>query len=160
MVDKNQAIIDYLITCPAIQSNPLYFNFISAKDKSKQLITSANERVLDRTYIDGSVLKTYTATIIDFRAMAYKAVVKQLGYSDENIEDMWNVQDLINWISEQDELHNYPDFGDDCVVEEIRTTTENPVLDGIDTSTTPPLAQYSFTIEVKYLDTSKVIWGK
>ena len=160
MVDKNQAIIDYLITCPAVRENPFYFNFISAKDKNKQLITSANERVLDRAYIDGSVMKTYTATIIDFRSIAYKAIVKQSGYADENVEDMLDVQGIINWISEQNDLHNYPDFGSDCIIEDIKTTTENPALDGIDTSTTPPLAQYSFTIEVNYLDTSKVIWGR
>ena len=81
-MDKNQAIIDFLINCPTIEANPLFFNFIHAKQDNKQVITMGNEKTLDRSYINGDVLKRYTFTIIDFKSVAYNAVIKQEGYPD------------------------------------------------------------------------------
>lgn len=160
MVDKNQAVIDFLITCPQIKENPLFFNFINAKEDNKQIITVANDKAINRRYVDGSVLKRYTFTIIDFQSIAYRAIVKQEGYPDENVEDMFNVQSIMDWITEQNALRNYPNFGTDCVIEEMRTTTENPNLNGIDTSVSPVLAKYSIAIQIDYLDISQVVWGK
>jgi len=159
-MDKNQATIDWLITCPQIQNSPLYFNFISAKDDNKQIITLANDKAIYSRYIDGSVLKRYTFTVIDFKSIAYRAIVKQDGYSDENVEDMMDVQSIIDWIDTQADIHNYPDFGQNCIIQDIHTTTENPDLNGVDTSLTPALAKYSFTIQIDYLDNSKVIWNR
>ena len=159
MIDKNQSIIDYLITCPLVIESPLYFNFINAKNDTKQLITESNVKYLNRTYVDGSVLKQYQCSIIDFRSIVDNAIVKQAGYDNENVEEFLNVQGLIEWIDEQNSVQNYPDFGEDCEVQEIRTTSENPNLDMIDASVTPALAKYSISIEVEYLDKSKVIWN-
>ena len=160
MVDKNQAIINFLINCPSISSNPLFFNFINAKNDNKQIVTTANEKLLNRAFVDGSVMKRYTFTIIDFKSVAYRAVIKNPLYVDENVEEMLNVQAIADWISAQADARNFPDFGDDCIIEEMRTLTDNPKLDGVDTSVTPALAKYSISIQIDYLDTSKVIWKK
>lgn len=158
-MDKNQAIIDFLINCPAIEANPLFFNFIHAKQDNKQVITMGNEKTLDRSYINGDVLKRYTFTIIDFKSVAYNAVVKQEGYPDENLEDMASVQDIVDWITEQNELRNYPDFGEKCQIEDMTVLTDNPNLNGIDTNTSPTLAKYSMSIQIQYIDSSKRVWG-
>lgn len=160
MVDKNQAMIDYLINCPAIRDNPLFFNFINAKEDNKQLVTVANEKTIDRSFIDGSVKKRYTLTIIDFKSVIYQAIVKLPQHSNENVEEMFDVQEIMNWITEQGRNKVFPDFGTDCKVESIRTVTDNPNLNGIDTSTTPAQAKYSFSIQVDYLDLTDCIWGK
>ena len=70
------------------------------------------------------------------------------------------IQAIVDWIAVQDSEHNYPDFGESCIVEKIKTTSNNTNLNGIDASTTPALAKYSITIQVEYLDKSKVIWNK
>ena len=158
MVDKNQAVIDYLITCPSIQNTPLYFNFINAQDDNKQIIILANDKAINKSYIDGSVLKRFTFTIIDFKSITFIPIPKQEGLSNENVEDMSTVQAIIDWISEQSDARNYPNFGEDCIVEDIRTTTDNPNLNGVDNSLVPALAKYSISIQVDYLDTSKMIW--
>ena len=62
-IDKNQAVIDFLLTCPSIANSYLYFNFTQAEDNNKQIMTLANEKVLNKSFIDGSVLKQYTFTI-------------------------------------------------------------------------------------------------
>jgi hypothetical protein len=157
-VDKNKAIVDYIITCPLIYKSPLYFNFINAKDSTKQIMTIANDRYTSKPYIDGSVSKVYTFTIIDFRSVSEMAIVKLSGYNSENIEELSDVQSLIDWIAEQNENRIYPDFGSDCVIEQIRTTTDIPNFDGIKVDVTPPLAMYSVTIEVSYIDYSKQVW--
>lgn len=159
MVDKNQAVIDFLITCPQIQNSPLYFNFTNAKDNNKQIITLGNEKTLNRPYIDGSVLKRFTFTIIDYRSIAYQAVVKQPGYTNENVEEIMDVQAIIDWVTEQAQDRNFPDFGEHCTIEEMYTASENPNLNGIDSTVTPALAKYSMSIIIEYVDTSKVVWS-
>lgn len=158
-VDKNQAIIDFLITCPAIRDNPLFFNFLNAQDDNKQIVTQTNDNSINEKYVDGSVLRRYSFSIIDFRSVAYQPIPKVPGYSSENVEEYFDVQEIMNWVNEQADLGNYPDFGTDCIIDEMRTTAENPNLDGVDTSLSPALAKYSMSIQIDYLDISKAIWN-
>ena len=169
MADKNQAIIDFLLTCPTISGNPLYFNFLNAKDKNKQVITQANDTALNRNFVDGSVLKRYTFTIIDFRSVAYDAVpintvipgtTTYTEYVSQNVETFDDVQNIIDWINEQADEQNYPDFGEECFIDSMRTTSTNPNLNGVDTSVAPALAKYSISIEIDYLDNTKSIWNQ
>lgn len=157
-VDKNQAVIEYLLQCPAILNTPLYFNFIKAEDNTTQFVTESNDEYTNTRYIDGSVLRRYTFTLITYRSIADVPVVKLEGYPNENLSDLQDVQALIDWIREQEELHNYPNFGSDCIVESIKSTGENPKLEGIDDQVSPNLAIYSMSIEIRYIDTSKKVW--
>lgn len=157
-VDKNNAMIEYLLTCQDIASSTLYFNFANIKDSITQFITLAQDVAVDTPFIDGCVRKRYSLTVISFLSISDNPVVKVSGYSNENVSDMAEVQALIDWIAEQETEHNYPDFGEDCECEFIQTTTNNPVLDQIDATKTPPLAKYTFTIQVDYIDSSKKIW--
>lgn len=159
-VNKEQAVIDFLLQCDKIRNNPLYFNFINAKDNNKQLITLANDTALQKAYVDGSVMKRYTFTLVDFKSVTYNAIVAVPGMTNENVDDFLQVQDVIDWITEQADLKNFPDFGEKCVIEEMRALTDNPNLNGIDTTAKPALAKYSFSIQLDYIDYSKVIWNK
>jgi len=156
-VNKIQSIIDFLCECPTIRDNPLFFNFINAKDDNKQIVTVGNEKGINRHYIDGSVLKRYTFTFIDFRSVNYQAIVKVPGHTNENVQEYLDIQAIIDWIQEQEDIHNYPSFGSDCHIEEMKVLTDNPVLNGTDTQIKPALAKYSFTIQIDYIDYSKVI---
>lgn len=156
--NKHQAVIDYLVTCPAIQDSPLFFNFINAQDGTNQFLTVSNDEYTSTKYIDGSVQKIYTFTILTFKSVNDIEIVQIPGYQNENVSDMEDVQALINWIQEQEEIHNYPDFGENCIVESIKTTTEEPNFDGIDEQVEPNLAVYSTSIQISYLDISKQLW--
>lgn len=160
MVDKNQAIIDFLLNCPQIAYNPVFFNAINAKDNDKQIITQANDVSLNSKYIDGSILKRYIFTLIDFRSVIYQPLPKVEGYMNENVEEMLDVQSIMDWVNEQADLQNYPDFGENCIIDSMSTTSDNPNLNGIDTNVTPALAKYSMSIQIDYLDTSKAVWNK
>ena len=158
-MDKEHALIEFLLQCDQIRDNPLFFNFLDAKNNNKQLVTVANEKILDRQYVDGSIFKRYTFVLMDYRTVVYQAVVKSGGYPNENLEEFLDVQTIIDWVEEQEELKNYPDFGPDCIIEEMRTTTSQPNLNGVDTNVKPSLAKYSISIQVDYLDISKRIWN-
>ena len=157
-VDKNQAVIDFLINCPQIASNKLFFNFINGKDNDKQIITISNDRNTHKPYIDGCVRKRYSFAIIDFRSVTYQAVVKTPGYPNENVEEMLDVQGILDWIQEQADNRNYPDFGEDCQIDDMTTSTDTPSLNGVDTSINPAIAKYSISIFIDYIDTSKTLW--
>lgn len=159
-VDKNQAVIDLLLQCPKIVNSPLFFNFLNAKDENKQIISQSNDKALNKPFIDGSVMKRYTFSLIDFRSVAYQPIPKTTEYTSENVEELFDVQAIMDWVNAQADLRNYPDFGKDAVIDGMSTTSENPNLDGVDTSVTPALAKYSMSIQIDYLDTSKVIWKK
>ena len=154
-VDKNKAIIEYLLQCPAIVSNPVFFNAIKAQDNSKGIVTMANDKAVSRPYIDGSISKRYAFTILDFRSITFNPLVTIPGYDNENVQDLLDVQGIIDWISEQNENRNFPDFGENFMIDEILTTTDNPNLNGVDNSVTPALAKYSITVQVNYIDNTK-----
>ncbi len=158
MIDKNQAIIDFLLQCPDIANSELYFNFINAEDDNKQIITESNDKFSNRSYIDGSVLKQYTFTLIDFKSITDSALVLIQDYPNENVVDVSDVQALINWINEQNKLQNFPNFGEDCEIQSIETTSENPNFEGINTEVTPILAMYSISIKIEYIDNSEKLW--
>lgn len=159
-MDKNTAIIEYLFTCPAIAESSLFFNFAEAEDYNKQFVTTANDKAVNKPFVDGSVLKKYTFTIIDYRSIIYQALVNDPAYPNENVEEFLDVQSLIDWVTEQNDNFNFPDFGENCIVEEIKALTDNPNLNGVDSSVSPSLAKYSVSIQVQYLDTTKVLWNK
>ena len=156
-MDKNKAVIDFLIQCPAIQNSPLYFNFTQAEDENKQFITTSNDKNMNKVYVDGSVKKQYTFTIIDYRSVAYQAIPKDstLIEANENVEELLDVQSIIDWINEQADAENYPDFGEDCFIDDMRTLMDNPHTNGVDTSLTPALAKYSISVQIDYIDYSK-----
>lgn len=158
-MDKTQAMIEYLIQCPSIVNSSLYFNFINANNDDKQLVAVTNDKVIDRPFVDGSVEKRFNFTIIDYRSVAYQELAKLHIDTNENVEEFFDVQAVIDWIDEQNDLKNFPNFGSDCIIDSIITTTDNPNLNGVDTSVKPALAKYSIAIQVDYLDISKQTWN-
>jgi len=157
-VDKNQAIIDYLNTCPSIVDNPQYFNFANAKDGSKQISVRSSDKSRNKPFIDGSVEKQFAFTIYDFRSISYNPLVIQSGFNNENVDELNAIQGIIDWVTEQNDSQNYPNFGDNCIIDAIYTTTENPNLAGVDKTVSPQVAVYSVTINVDYLDISRKVW--
>lgn len=168
IVDKNQAVIDYLITCPQIKNSSLYFNLIEAHDNNVQIVTTSEDVTTRRAYIDGSIPKRYTFNLITFKSITDLAIVKDYStststseedeYINENVDELADVQALLDWLHTQEDLHNYPNFGDNCYIDSLQTTTDTPRFDGINTELTPPLAMYSIAIVINYIDSSKMIW--
>ena len=157
MIDKNKVMIEFLRNCPVIDKNPLYFNFGNIEDNSYQVITDSNDTSLSQPYIDGSILKRYTFYIDCFKTIAYNKVIK--GYQDENLYDISEVQAILDWVNEQDRNKIYPDFGEDCLIDSMQSTTESPDLHSVEDTTTSPIAVYRISIQIDYIDNTKKIWN-
>lgn len=155
-MDKSQAVLNFLQTCPTIKENPLFFNFGNIQNNAHQAITRSDDVALHRPYIDGSVQKRFTFSVDSFKSVAYNPVVQ--GLSDENLEDFQDVQAILDWINAQDSLQNYPAFDSECIIEKMRTLTTKPDLVGVDTSVTPPMAVYRISIQIDYIDTTQCVW--
>lgn len=156
-VDKNNAMLEFLQTCPVVQNNPLYFNFGNIEDNANQVSVDASDISLHKTFIDGSELKRYTFNIDSCKSATYNPVVD--GLSAENVDELDEVQALNDWINAEGEAKNYPDFGDCCFIDSMKCLTEEPMLLGIDKEQNPPIAIYRVSILIEYVDTSKVIWN-
>lgn len=158
MIDKNKATLEFITTYPGIATSPIFVNFINAKNNDVQVVTSSNDKSLNKPFIDGSVMKQYLFSLVITKTITDMAIAKD-GLIGENIDDLADIQDFMDWINEQGENHIYPNFGEVCVIEEMHTTAENPSIDGINTEVSPALALYSMEIRIDYIDYSKVIWS-
>ena len=159
IVDKNQEVIKYLLQCPTVRNNPLFFNFADERDNSNQIVTRGDDTILDKPFVDGSVLKQFSFVMLIYKSVAYNPVVKSEGYVDENVTDLSEVQELLDWVVEQNDNKHFPNFGESCIIESVEPTTNRPQLNGVDTEAQPPLAQYQVIFNIKYLDISKTIWN-
>ena len=156
-MDKNAAVTTFLQTYTPINNNPLFFNFGDIENDAYQVNVSYNDASLNKKYIDGSELRRYTIYIDSFKSVSTTPVIT--GYSAENLEDMQEVQDLLDWIIEQADNNNYPDFGEDCTIDSMTTLTTEPQLIGIDSTLNPPIAIYRITIRIDYIDYTKRLWS-
>lgn len=157
-MDKNQVMVEFIQQCPTIQSNPLFFNFAESGDGNNHFITEKDSII--RTYVDGSQLKQYTFTIASYSYVSHAAIISNDDtIVNENIENMAKVQEILDWINTQSNIGNFPDFGQDCIVDKMITLTSDPDMDGIDTSVNPPIARYSIGVKIEYLDNSKKLWN-
>lgn len=157
-MDKNKAVVEFLTTYEGIATSPIFLNFINAQNNDIQILTKDNEVMLNRKFIDGSVMKQYTFSIVVTKSITSLAMVKE-GVISENIDDLADMQAFMDWVNEQGENQNYPNFGESCVIEEMHTTAENPSIDGITSEPSPALALYSMEIRIVYIDYSKVVWS-
>lgn len=158
MVDKNKAVVAFLLNCPYIKDNPVFYNFGKVASENKQIVTLANDARTNVPYIDGSVRKRYTFTLIDYKSIVDRAILQREGVSDENLDNAFEAQQIVDWVNEQSDLRNYPNFGTDCVIDDMVVGTDQPNITGIDRAVTPTLAKYSISIRIDYIDYSKAIW--
>ena len=156
MIDKTTAIIEFLRECPTIKANPVFFNFGEVEDGTYQANIQSDEVLLNLHFIDGSVLKRYTLFLDSFKSVSYIPVVN--GKSDENLEGFSEVQEVIDWINDKSNKQEFPDFGDDFVIEDMKTLTDRPALVGVNTQQNPPTAVYRISIQIDYVDLTKRIW--
>ena len=161
-------VLDYIYECPVVAKNPMYFGVAEEHDNNNQLLVGREQPRGTIEYIDGTVERTYRAEILMYKSVSYNPVVTENDgtgkrpsplYPNENIEDIVDGQELIDWIKEQNENRHFPNFGIGCIIESVKTTTDRPVLNGINTSLESPLAQFSVGLVIKYLDISKQLWN-
>lgn len=143
MVNKYQAVMDFINECPLV-GRDLYFNFIDEtnNDGNTTLATVPYGQVV-RRYVDGVMLMKMQFEIRQVKPLA--------AYSNTtaNTDRMQLVGEFLEWINEQGRNGNFPDWGD---VEIVKMSTPDEVK-------TPSLAGsgnegalYAFPFEILYLE--------
>ena len=159
-MSKDSIMLEYLLTCPSINENSLFFNYAEGEDNTSHFITEASDKSTQKPFVDGSIQKRYSFDIIVYKSLGYTPIDTTDVTADENLDELSEVQAIIDWITEQGELRNFPNFGDNIEVDEMYCTTDKPVLRGVFTDTMgTPMARYSITIQIDYLDKTKMIWS-
>ena len=157
MTNKTNAVLEYLLQSPAISA--FYFQYADAQANAVQISSNAVDRASRKQFVDGSQQKRLDFTFTWYKPLTCIPVIAG-AESIETVAALDDVQDIIDWIDAQNDARNYPDLGDKCTVDLISCTTDTPRLAGVDTTYTPALARYQFTIRLEYLDESGCVWGK
>ena len=157
-MDKSRALLSFLQTCPEISATPLFFNFGNVEDNAHQAIINSDDVALHTPFIDGSVAKRFTFSIDSFKSVAYNPVTQEYLANDENLTEFEGVQQILDWVTAQEKLNNYPNFGTDCIIDEMKVLTTKPELVGVDTSLNPPMAVYRLSIQIDYIDNTDKAW--
>ncbi len=143
-MNKFQAVLDFINTCPLVGYN-MYFNFVDETntDGNTSLLTDGYGALVKK-YVDGEKLKKFQCVIRQNKPLS------RYSNSAENVEQMQYVQEFLEWINEQGEERNYPDFGEKCVIQKLSTPegVEYPMLAGVYEGT----ALYSFPFEITYTE--------
>lgn len=122
----------------------LKLNATTAELGESSLVTNYNDVIVDyedEAYIDGTAPRRYS--------FALNLILQWSdGYDDVNMESMKYASKLLDWVNDQMEEGNIPDFGEDAEITSIETEQNLPSLAAIFES--EPLAQYTIAVRINY----------
>lgn len=142
-MSKHDAVKAYFVPkVKELAGSMLSFNFSPESPNSISLITNYSDKVRKK-YITGDALKEYGFSII---------IVKE--YSSEsddlNLEAMNFAQTFMEWLEEQNEKKEYPDFGKNCTIEKMENLQNMPNLSGVNYEA--GLARYMIQVRIIYTE--------
>ena len=117
----------------------IHFNFSPDSNDSVALITNYSDKVVKK-FITGDVQKQYGFTILITKAYSSDD-------DDLNLEAMNFAQAFMDWIDEQNEKKEFPDFGERCTVEKMENLQNMPNLSGVSEEGT---ARYMMQARILY----------
>ena len=156
-MNKDEAFINFIKTCELFNNEKLFFNFGIVEQGARQFITQSDDALIDKECIDGSKRKRYTMYLDTFKSTSYIPIVDDKLTVDENFEEFNEVQEILDWINDQDSIRNYPDFGTDIVIDKMQTTTNKPELVTVNRTLEPAVAIYRISVRIDYVDLSNTI---
>jgi chemotaxis regulatin CheY-phosphate phosphatase CheZ len=118
------------------------FNFLDARVNSFAVVPIPAEAV-EKHYIDGSALKKYVFALQTIQNYSQTT-------DDVNTEAMFIMSRWQSWIDEQEEAHNYPDFGEKCSGYRLVNGSNMPTLAGVNRDECT--AKYQFIATLYYME--------
>lgn len=122
-----------------LENNYLYYQSANAEPGIRMIVPEFGDYV-NRTDILGYKYKSYV-----FIFIAYEQI--DTGTSDVNITNMEIMDSFNEWLEEQIEDKNYPDFGDNCDEYEIQPLQN---MANLATVTEDGLAKYMLGCRINY----------
>lgn len=118
-VNKDERLLQWAASNPYL-TDTLLMNFLREHNGACDIVPIADEEVVKR-YINGTAIKRYDFM---FRAMLDLSQNPDTANTDNiSILRQWQ-----NWIDEQEEEGNYPDFGEKCSGYKLENLSNMPQL--------------------------------
>lgn len=136
-----EKISDWLSNCPEM-GDYIYFNVISLDDGASS-INSNSSSMIQNTFIDGSK---------EVRLMFNINLIKQYdngGTSELNLESIHIFDKIIKYIENKNNNNDYPDLGDNYIVNDIGATYKAPEV--YITQDNPNIARYEGQFYIEYV---------
>lgn len=141
MTNKYEAVMDFLQGYPEA---PKFFNVIEYKNNSISLEPLINDACIKK-YVDGAKEKEFKFSI---------GFIKELSeqpYNNKNLEDFFDIGTFMEWIEEQNEKKNFPNFGELCDIFSMENMQDTPIIEGKNQA----LIKYAFSVKIKYVERRK-----
>lgn len=136
---RHEAMFEWMGTYPDIQE--IYtFDFGKVKNDTDVFQMISEESV--KKDITGEETVQYK-----FGLSEYKSYTND-PFTNENIENVEAIDKFIEWVEEQDKLHNYPQI-ENAVVEKVKAVRTGSGIDAADPIMR--IAQYTFLVIVTYI---------
>ena len=137
-----EKISEWLNNCPAM-GEYIYFNVIPLEANTSS-VNSNSSSVSLNSYNDGSK---------EVRLLFSINLIKQYddgGTSDINLESIHIFDDIISFIEDKNNVHDYPDLGDNFIINEIGAVNKAPEV--YITDNNPNIARYEGQFYIEYLE--------
>lgn len=140
MDSKHKAMLDYLAKYPGLDAF-LRFNSVTDKLGNVSVQTVSGEE-WESQDITGHGIKRYDFAIVSMAP-------QDPSTNSVNVEQMQDAQNFMEWIKEQDEAGNFPDF-EGCQVLSIENLQNMPNLAGVNAAGN--VAKYMFQCRIRYYE--------
>lgn len=111
-----------------------------------QIVTHQIAQSQVKEYIDGSKRYPITFSIMNYKSVSYNQLVKTKIDGNENVADILDVAQIIEFVKEMDEQGNYPVFANNITVEKIYCQYNTPPTPAVDSGVSPALAKFTIPI--------------
>lgn len=137
--NKSNAMWWYLGQYPELSS---YLKFNTSENYIGDVsFNSSPSETWEKKYMRGKGIKRYNFTVVMIRP-------HDTGTSILNVDEIFNVEKFMDWISEQNKIKNFPDFGENTRVLSIEPLQNIPNLAAVDPDGSS--AKYMFGCRVRY----------
>ena len=144
MENIHTALAEFLMTYQPLAD--WYFNYNEISDKSFNIIPIAGE-VYDVEFIEGGGICHYDFAINVFRTIPKAKLLSKK--RNQSTEILFDAQNFMLWLDEQNEAGNLPDFGDGIEATEIENLQNMPENAGEDARA--GMYKLTFPARIKYL---------
>lgn len=137
-----EKIAEWLVECPEMEGY-VYFNVIPLEENTSSVNSNSGSTILGK-YIDGSM---------EVHLLFNINLVKSYdngGTSDLNLDAIQSFNNIISFIEKKNLLKEYPDLGDNYIVNEICPTYKSPEV--YVTPDNPNIARYEGQFYIEYLE--------
>ncbi len=139
-MDKNKAMQEYLMQCPEIESF-VRFN-VSVGFQGDTSFQSISSTAWVERYPRGKGIKDLNYALVQIKP-------HDTGTSAVNFEQFFDVEKVMDWITEQGKNGNFPDFGEKEKVFSIEVMENMPNISAV--SEDGGTCKYMFQLRVRYV---------